>query len=73
MNETGFLTSAIRNPQSEIRLGCFCDFAGFNAGGADFHAARATLRQGHANRLQVGVEPSRRTVVCVRDVIAKLR
>ena len=51
----------------------FCDFARFDTGGADFHAPVTALRQLNAYGLQIGIENARRSIVCVRDVIAKLR
>jgi hypothetical protein len=58
---------------SERDLSGFCDLAAFDAVGADVHASRSTLRQLNANVLQVRIEFSRRTIICVRHVVAKLR
>jgi len=56
-----------------VWLSRFRDFTGFNTAGADLHSFRATLRLLDPNRLQVWIEPPRRTIVRVRDVIAELR
>ena len=62
--------SAIRNPKFS---GGFSDLAAFDATGANLHPPRAALRQGHADRLQIWVEPARSAVIRVRDIISKLR
>ena len=54
------------------RLSSLQDFARLDAGRADFHPARATLGLLHANRLQIRIEPSRRAIVSVRDIVAEL-
>ena len=54
-------------------LSSFGDFAGLDAGSANLHPAGATLRHLYADRLQIRIEPSRRAIVRVRDVIAELR
>ena len=54
------------------RSGGLRDFARLDAGGADFHPARATLGLLHANRLQVRIEASRSAIVRVRDIVAEL-
>ena len=51
----------------------FGDLTCLDAGGADFHPARAALRRLHANRLQVRVEPAWGAVIRVRDIVAELR
>jgi hypothetical protein len=33
---------------------------------------RATLRELHPNRLQIGIKPSRRTIISVRHVVSEL-
>ena len=53
-------------------LGCFGDFAGFDAAGADLHSFVAALRLLHPNGLQVRIENSRCSIVRVRNIIAKL-
>jgi hypothetical protein len=50
-----------------------CDLAALDAVGANVHPSRSTLRHLNANALQVGIEFPRRTIICVRHVIAKLR
>jgi hypothetical protein len=54
------------------KLGSLCDFAGFDAVGADFFALRATLRQLDPNRLQIRIKPSGCTIIRVRYVITEL-
>ena len=48
-------------------------FAAFDALRADTHAARSAVRKLHAHRLKVRIEPTRRAIVRVRYVVAKLR
>ena len=52
--------------------GSLRDLATLNATSAHAHPSRATLRQGHANRLQIRIELARCAVVCVRYVVAEL-
>ena len=52
--------------------GSLRDFARLDAGGADFHPARAALGLLHTNRLQVRIEASRSAIVRVRDIVAEL-
>jgi hypothetical protein len=49
------------------------DFAGLDAGRADFHPARATRGRLYANRLQVRIEATWGAIIRVRDIIAELR
>lgn len=49
------------------------DFAGFNAAGADLHPAVAARWELNSNGLKVRIEPPSRLVICVGNVIAKLR
>jgi hypothetical protein len=53
--------------------GCFCDLTRFDAAGTDSHATVAALRLLNPNGLQIGIENARRTIIGVRDIIAKLR
>jgi hypothetical protein len=53
-------------------LGGFGNFARLYAVGADLLALGATLRQLDPYRLQIGIKPSRRTIIRVRYVIAEL-
>jgi hypothetical protein len=55
------------------RLSSLSDFAGFDAGCADLHAARSTLRELHSDRLQIWIESTRSSIVCMRYIIAELR
>ena len=48
-------------------------FAGLNAAGADLHSLITAGRQLDANGLQIRIENARRSIVGVRDIIAKLR
>jgi hypothetical protein len=48
------------------------DFARLDARCADFHSARATLRNLNANRLKIRIESSGSTVIRVRDIVAEL-
>jgi hypothetical protein len=65
-----------RNPnrQSKIQnwLGCFDDFAGFQAARADANALGATADE-RPHRLQVGIEAAIRAVVRVTDAMTELR
>ena len=54
-------------------LSGFGDFAGLDAGSANLHPAGATLRHLDADRLQIRIEPSRRAIVSVGDIVAELR
>ena len=49
------------------------DFARLDASCANFHSARATLRDLNANRLKIRIESSRSAVIRVRDIVAELR
>ena len=51
----------------------FGDFAGLDAGRADFHPARATFGGLYANRLQIWIESTWGAIVRVRDIITELR
>jgi hypothetical protein len=64
----------IQNPKSQIqnRLGCFNDFARFQAARTDANALGATANQ-RAHRLQVGIEAAVRPVVRVTDAMTELR
>ena len=53
-------------------LGGFGNFAGLDTAGTYLLALRATLRELDPNRLQVGIKPSRRTIISVRHVISEL-
>jgi hypothetical protein len=53
-------------------LGGFSDFSGFNASRANFHSLSATLRTLHANRLQVWIKATRRSVIGVGNIVSKL-
>lgn len=55
------------------RSGRLGDFAGFNATGADLHSLVAALRLTHANGLQIGIKNAGRSIIGVRNIIAKLR
>jgi len=56
-----------------MRLGGFSDFAGLDTAGANFHSLSATLGLLHPNGLQIGIESARRSVICMRNIIAELR
>ena len=49
------------------------DFTGLDATGADSHSLITALRQLYANGLQIWIENTTRSIVGVRDIIAKLR
>ena len=48
------------------------DLARFNAACANFHSARATLRDLNANRLKIRIESSGGAIIRVRDIVAEL-
>jgi hypothetical protein len=48
------------------------DFARLDASCANFHSARATLRDLDANRLKIRIESSGSAVIRVRDIVAEL-
>ena len=54
-------------------LSGFSNFAGLDAAGADLHSFITARRQLYANGLQIGIENAGRSVVGVRNIIAKLR
>jgi hypothetical protein len=54
------------------RFAGFRNFAGFDATGANFHTFRATLLELDPDRLQIGIEAARCSVVSVRDIVPEL-
>ena len=48
------------------------DFARLDASCANFHSARATLRDLNANRLKIRIESAGSAVIRVRDIVAEL-
>ena len=54
-------------------LGRFRDLTGLDATGADLHTLNAALRALYADGLQIGVKAPRRSIICMRDIIAELR
>jgi hypothetical protein len=57
---------------NSVWLGGLLDLASLDAGGANLHSARPALRQLHPNRLQIGIKPTRCSVVRMRHVITEL-
>ena len=54
-------------------LGGFGDLTGLNAICADFHPTRSASWDLDANGLEVGIESAGRTIVCMRNIVPKLR
>ena len=65
-------TGSLRVSEGSLSGG-FSNLAGLDAVCANLHALRATLRQLDPNRLQIWIKPTRRSIICVRDIIAELR
>lgn len=53
-------------------LGCFSNLAGLDTAGADLLSMSTALRKGHADRLQVWIEPAPGAVIGVRDIVTEL-
>jgi hypothetical protein len=64
--------SQVSTPEACVPSSRFSDFSGFNTAGADFHSFVTAGGQFHPNGLQVWIENSGCSIVCVRNIIAKL-
>ena len=53
--------------------GGFGNLTGLDAIGADVHTARSASGNLDADRLQVGIESAGRAIVCMRNIVPKLR
>ena len=56
-----------------LRSGCFDNFSRFDTAGAHLHTAVAARRELNANRLKVRIESPSRFVICMGNVVSKLR
>lgn len=54
-------------------LGGLGYFTGFDTAGTNLDPFGAALRQLHANGLQIWIKTPRRPIVCVRNIVSKLR
>ena len=61
------------NTKRSGTLSGFGYFAGLDTAGTNLDALGAALGQLHADGLQIWIKTPRRSIVCVRDIISKLR